>query len=74
MFPNIRQLHMSLLCRDGSDIHSYFAWSLLDNFEWATGYTVRFGLYYIDYKNDQARYPKASAHWFKKVLKGKNAA
>lgn len=57
-------------CRDGCDIRSYFAWSLLDNFEWATGYTVRFGLFYVDFDNEQARYPKASAFWFRKVLKG----
>lgn len=59
-----------LAIKDGCDIRSYFAWSLLDNFEWATGYTVRFGLYYVDFDNDQARYPKASAFWFRKVLKG----
>eukprot|EP01018_Ginkgo_biloba_P033145 Gb_41722 [translate_table: standard] len=56
--------------RDGSDVHGYFAWSLLDNFEWANGYTVRFGIYYVDYKHNLTRYPKASAHWFRRFLKG----
>eukprot|EP01018_Ginkgo_biloba_P033169 Gb_35939 [translate_table: standard] len=56
--------------RHGSDVRGYFAWSLLDNFEWTSGYTVRFGLHYVDYKNNLKRYPKASANWFKKFLRG----
>ncbi|XP_059069115.1 beta-glucosidase 12-like [Cryptomeria japonica] len=55
--------------RDGSNIQGYFAWSLLDNFEWVNGYTVRFGLHYIDYKNNLNRYPKASVYWFQTFLK-----
>ncbi|KAI0719769.1 beta-glucosidase [Cerioporus squamosus] len=53
---------------DGVDIRSYFAWSLLDNFEWADGYVTRFGLTYVDY-DTQERFPKDSAkfvtQWFK---------
>ncbi|KAG0599848.1 hypothetical protein M758_12G182700 [Ceratodon purpureus] len=60
-----------LAIQDGADIRGYFAWSLLDNFEWAVGTTVRFGIYYVDYKNDLARYPKDSAHWFQEILKKK---
>lgn len=56
-------------CRDGSDVRGYFAWSLLDNFEWDSGYSVRFGIYYVDYKNKQTRYPKSSASWFQHILK-----
>ena len=48
-------------------IKSYFAWSLLDNFEWAFGYQKRFGLVYVDYQ-DQKRIPKASYKAFKKAL------
>ncbi|XP_058073470.1 beta-glucosidase 12-like [Magnolia sinica] len=56
--------------RDGVDVRGYFAWSLLDNFEWADGFTVRFGLNYVDYKDGLKRYPKQSALWFKQFLRG----
>ncbi|KAK8715441.1 hypothetical protein V6N13_042775 [Hibiscus sabdariffa] len=56
--------------KDGVDVRGYFAWSLLDNFEWAQGYTKRFGLVYVDYKNGLARHPKSSAYWFSRFLKG----
>ena len=47
---------------DGVDLRGYFAWSLLDNFEWAYGYDKRFGLVHVDYAT-QVRTPKASARW-----------
>ncbi|GAB4835342.1 Beta-glucosidase 42 [Ancistrocladus abbreviatus] len=56
--------------KDGADVRGYFAWSLLDNFEWGFGYTKRFGIVYVDYKNGLSRHPKSSANWFKKFLKG----
>jgi len=55
--------------RNGVNVKGYFAWSLLDNFEWHLGYTVRFGMNFIDYKNDLKRYSKLSALWFKDFLK-----
>ncbi|KAJ0105783.1 hypothetical protein Patl1_19688 [Pistacia atlantica] len=45
---------------DGANVVGYFAWSLLDNFEWRLGYTARFGIVYVDYTNLK-RYPKMSA-------------
>ncbi|KAK3443545.1 beta-glucosidase 12 [Eucalyptus grandis] len=55
--------------KDGVNVKGYFAWSLLDNFEWGSGYTVRFGINYVDYKNGLKRYPKHSSIWFKSFLK-----
>ncbi|XP_004514568.1 beta-glucosidase 42 [Cicer arietinum] len=55
--------------KDGADVRGYFAWSLLDNFEWAQGYTKRFGLVYVDYKDGLTRHPKSSAYWFSRFLK-----
>lgn len=49
---------------EGVPVDGYFAWSLLDNFEWAFGYEKRFGLIYVDY-DTQERVPKDSAHWYR---------
>ncbi|KAM7273829.1 hypothetical protein ACFE04_028493 [Oxalis oulophora] len=54
--------------KKGARVKGYFAWSLLDNFEWSLGYTVRFGIYFVDYKDGLKRYPKLSAHWFNNFL------
>ena len=51
---------------DGVDVRAYFAWSLLDNFEWADGYVTRFGCTYVDYAT-QERFPKDSARFLVKV-------
>lgn len=53
--------------KKGISIKGYFAWSLMDNFEWALGYTKRFGLYSVDFQTLD-RTPKASANWFKKLI------
>ncbi|RXI04206.1 hypothetical protein DVH24_038480 [Malus domestica] len=53
---------------DGVNVKGYFAWSLTDNFEWAAGYTLRFGFVYIDYNDGLKRHPKLSASWFKYFL------
>ncbi|XBI73738.1 hypothetical protein VPH35_067422 [Triticum aestivum] len=52
---------------DGANVVGYFAWSLLDNFEWLSGYTSKFGIVYVDFTTLK-RYPKDSAYWFKKML------
>jgi beta-glucosidase len=50
----------------GADVRSYHAWSLLDNFEWAAGYSQRFGLAYVDFKT-QRRSLKSSGKWYARV-------
>ena len=51
----------------GVDLRGYFLWSLLDNFEWADGYSQRFGIVFVDYRTQQ-RIPKASAFWYRGVI------
>jgi beta-glucosidase len=52
---------------DGAPIDGYFVWSFLDNFEWAMGYSKRFGIVYVDYPTLE-RVPKDSFHWFKQRI------
>ncbi|MCI9271229.1 MAG: beta-glucosidase [Dorea sp.] len=49
------------------DLRGYFQWSFLDNFEWAKGYSERFGMVYVDYRTGQ-RIPKDSAYWYRSVI------
>ena len=51
----------------GVPVHGYFAWSLFDNFEWAEGYSKRFGLVYVDFKS-QLRIPKLSFRTYQKII------
>lgn len=57
------------LNEDGVKLKGYFAWSLMDNFEWSDGYSKRFGLHYVDYKDNQRRYPKKSSKFFAEFIK-----
>ncbi|XP_073099439.1 beta-glucosidase 12-like isoform X2 [Elaeis guineensis] len=70
-FHSKHLLNVLRAIRKGADVRGYFAWSLLDNFEWTEGYTVRFGIIFVDFEDGLKRYPKSSAHWFSKFLKEK---
>ncbi|WOL09641.1 beta-glucosidase 18 isoform X1 [Canna indica] len=59
--------YLSSAISKGADVRGYFFWSLIDNFEWAFGYTIRFGLIHVDFQT-QKRTPKLSAKWYKKFL------
>lgn len=52
---------------DGVPVRAYHCWSLLDNFEWAEGYSQRFGLTYVDFAGDRRRIVKDSGKWYAKV-------
>lgn len=63
-----RYLHELKRAADEIDLRGYFQWSLMDNFEWARGYSERFGLIYVDYQT-QERIAKDSAHWYRNVIR-----
>lgn len=58
---------------DGIDVRGYFHWSLMDNFEWAEGYSQRFGLIYVDYETG-SRVLKDSARFYREVIRDNGAS
>lgn len=56
------------------DVQAYYAWSLLDNFEWSYGYGPHFGVTHVDFDNDQKRTPKKSSLWFQQLAAARRAA
>jgi beta-glucosidase len=58
---------------DGAPVKGYFVWSFLDNFEWAKGYSKRFGLVYVDYPTQQ-RIPKDSFYWYQRLIADRRGA
>lgn len=63
------RLYLQAMARaiaDGADVRGYHAWSLMDNFEWAEGFSQRFGLAYVDFKTQQ-RTIKESGKWYARV-------
>ena len=63
---HLEKVHLAI--EIGVPVKGYFAWSLFDNFEWAFGYSKRFGLVYVDYETQQ-RIPKSSAKWYTGVIR-----
>ena len=68
---HLRALHAALAA--GVDLRGYFVWSLLDNFEWAHGYSKRFGIVHVDFAS-QRRTPKDSAHFYSRVIETRGRA
>lgn len=66
-FMNRYLFSLRKAAEEGIPVSGYFAWTLLDNFEWACGYNERFGLIYVDYQT-QRRIPKDSAYWYRDVI------
>jgi beta-glucosidase len=64
---HLRSLHRAV--QDGADVRGYFCWTLMDNFEWAKGYDMRFGLVRVD-EATQDRTPKDSFAWYRDVVGG----
>ena len=64
---HIAAVHRAL--QNGARIAGYFVWSLLDNYEWAKGYTQRFGIVWVDFET-QERIPKDSAAWYARLIAG----
>jgi beta-glucosidase len=62
----------SLAIDRGVPLQGYFAWSLLDNFEWAFGYSKRFGLIWVDFET-QKRVWKDSARWYQEFIRASKA-
>ena len=62
---HLTQVHLAM--QSGVPVKGYFHWSFMDNFEWALGYTPRFGLVHVDY-NTLERTIKESGRWFQKVI------
>jgi beta-glucosidase len=67
MFLRNYLTHLQRAAIEGIPVRGYFLWSLMDNFEWADGYTNRFGLHYVDYTT-QKRTPKLSAAFYREVI------
>ncbi|MFF9851262.1 GH1 family beta-glucosidase [Streptomyces litmocidini] len=65
LHAHLAAVHRALA--DGADVRGYFLWSLLDNFEWAYGYSKRFGIVHVDFAT-QRRTPKDSARWYAEVI------
>lgn len=62
-------LSMERAMEAGVPVLGYYHWSLMDNFEWSSGYDDRFGLIYVDYANGCRRIPKDSYYWYQGVIR-----
>jgi beta-glucosidase len=68
MYLQEHLIHAHRAVAEGYPLNGYFLWSLMDNFEWACGYTRRFGVYYVNYETLE-RTPKLSARFYAEVIR-----
>jgi beta-glucosidase len=68
MYLRNHMTHLQRATSEGYPVKGYFLWSLLDNFEWADGFSKRFGLHYVDFKTLK-RTPKLSAEWYRELIR-----
>lgn len=61
--------YLSFAIRKGANVKGYFVWSLMDNFEWLSGYTIKYGLCHVDFRSLK-RTPRLPARWYSKFIKG----
>jgi beta-glucosidase len=66
-YANTTSEVLKAINEDGVDVRGYFAWSMMDNYEWEYGYDERFGIHYVDFET-QERTPKNSAEWLKRTV------
>lgn len=66
LYLHMEQMHKAI--EAGVNLKGYYAWSMMDNFEWSQGYDQRFGIVYIDYKT-QKRTIKKSGYWYRDVIR-----
>uniref|UniRef100_A0A914CW93 Beta-glucosidase n=1 Tax=Acrobeloides nanus TaxID=290746 RepID=A0A914CW93_9BILA len=63
------KIHNASTRQDGANVQGYTVWSLMDNMEWSSGYTVKYGLYQVNFTDpNRTRTPKASASWYTNVI------
>jgi beta-glucosidase len=68
MYLQQHLIHAHRATAEGYPLKGYFLWSLVDNFEWAFGYTKRFGIHYVNFQT-QERTPKLSAQFYADVIR-----
>lgn len=64
---HFKSVHKAI--EEGVPLKGYYVWSLMDNFEWAYGYSKRFGIIFVDYEDQQKRVLKDSARWYSQVIR-----
>ena len=66
LVEHLRELYLAQ--QQGVDVRGYFHWSLIDNFEWAEGFSARFGLTKVDYQTEFRRTPRPSAALYTRII------